>query len=710
MAALISYEDATGAAPPPSSVDTTSQPVPAAAPAPVISYEDAQALTPPPADEGSAFQNFRSATLNIPGAFVGLPHVLAHTADWAGAKIANALTGSDLTGADVDKNNPIAKHTLSPEEATTGYTYPIVNAGRALVGNDPLTPYQPRTPVGELGNAMVTAGGSALVDPAAAWGIIPRLVNAGKGALAGGTADLVKNLTGSDTAAALSAFLAHAGASTAEGVVRAGAPAVAQTAQSFISPSAAGRAKAAELVAGADPTYGPTIPPMANPTDAALGAARGDVTSATGAIGPGLEPWQAGAQLRTDLQNQVDTTKGVRNNVTDPIAAARDASKAQVSLDPVLTTIGDKLRTAAGSQAEAINGALSDLKMPSGALRVNADQLAASRQAINARISKATQAGDDATARHLMDIRKGLDAQVSAAVPEAGQFTSEFSRLSKPLDPTQYGPVAKVLDRDQFNSRYTFPDERIPDLFLKSSATKSDLDQLTASFGGDRATAQAALEQHLAGQVQRAVKPDGTLDQAGFNAAVKPYQKALVWFPDLARKFGTAQSAQGTYEGLLGQRQLADSISNGGLRDTTGNITGASFNSWLNDNRDTLAKAHGLPTVMRLQQIGNALKTAGPGLAETVTGEIAPVIAGAAFGGTEGGILGGMLHNAAGVVTRPLVTRRANAFNSAIEEAVQDPAAAQRLAATVGPSAHLSGAAVKNAFIRALSATTRVGR
>ena len=72
--------------------------------------------------------------------------------------------------------------------------------------------------------------------------------------------------------------------------------------------------------------------------------------------------------------------------------------------------------------------------MPSGALRMQADQLASSRQAINARINAAKSAGDDASAKHLLDIRDALDAQVVAVVPEAGEFTQTFQHFSRPLD------------------------------------------------------------------------------------------------------------------------------------------------------------------------------------------------------------------------------------------------------------------------------------
>src|SRR6185312_7991634 len=98
-------------------------------------------------------------------------------------------------------------------------------------------------------------------------------------------------------------------------------------------------------------------------------------------------------------------------------------------------------------------------------------QLAARRQAINARISAAKSAGDDATARHLLQIRGALDQQVSRAVPEATQFTQKFAEMSRPLDVFEPGTspvnaVPNVVARDNFGNLNGTPPSEIPDSFL----------------------------------------------------------------------------------------------------------------------------------------------------------------------------------------------------------------------------------------------------
>jgi hypothetical protein len=108
------------------------------------------------------------------------------------------------------------------------------------------------------------------------------------------------------------------------------------------------------------------------------------------------------------------------------------------------------------------------------ATRTSADQIAASRQAINPRISSAKQAGDNATVGHLIGVRDALDAQVNAAVPEAGQFNRTYPSMSCPLDLFQPGQsvdaVPKAVARDNFANFNGTPPSQIPDTFLRGEA------------------------------------------------------------------------------------------------------------------------------------------------------------------------------------------------------------------------------------------------
>jgi hypothetical protein len=668
----------------------------------------------PAAQEDSSYwrdtgANAATAAGRIPGAIIGAPYTIRHAVDWLYAQGINgvgALVGHNpnLTGADVDQY--------------TGTKWFPTSEGvdRRVFAAAGKQPYEPTTDAGRIGQAAITAAGAGAIDPVALSGAVREsptvlaglwrvLSNAGKtglsGAAASGTEQVFPDSPGLGATAAL---LTHGGTSAAEAVLRGGSRVAADTVRQIVAPTRQGQREAARTLSGVDNS----LPGVAQPTDAELNTGVGNVRAATGSIGPGLEPWQAGTAVREGLQSRVDALTQARATATDPIRAARDASTAPVNMTPVAQLIANKLTTAAGPQKDAIVGAVSDLHGPANAFRLQADQLAASRQAINTRINAATRAGDNASAAHLLDIRNALDAQVNAAVPEAGQYNQTFADMSRPLDPSEYGPVAKVLDRDQFNSRYTFPDERVPDLFLRSPATRSDLNQLIDAHGGDKAAALGALEQHLAGKVQGAINPDGTLDQGAFAKAMAPYQKSLggnvsFWFPQLADKFKNATAAQNTLDTLSTQRALASSISGGALRDNTGTITGQSFGSWFGANKDAIARTQSPAAVMRLQQIGNALKAPQGDLADAIKSEALPAAIGTAFAGSEGGVLGLI----AGKITHSAFAgvdqKRLAAFSGAIEKATLDPDYAAALTSKMGRTG--GGISPARALVRAIYST-----
>jgi hypothetical protein len=235
------------------------------------------------------------------------------------------------------------------------------------------------------------------------------------------------------------------------------------------------------------------------------------------------------------------------------------------------------------------------------------------------------------------------------------------------------------------------------------------LNQLIAAHGGDKAAALGSLEDHLAGVAQGSVRPDGTLDAAAFDRSMKPYQQSLgnlgFWFPDLAKKFASAKAAQGTLDTLQAQRNMADAISGGALRDGDGAVTGASLNKWLRSNKDALTTTQDPAAVIRLQGIANALQGASPGeLADALKSELLPAAVGTATAGLEGGVLATLLHRSAKTAFGGLDAKRQAAFSAALEKAVMDPAYAKRIAAA-SATHRGQGLSPLRALARAVAAT-----
>jgi hypothetical protein len=654
---------------------------------------DGEQPTAAPLDHG-ALRNVLTAAARIPGVVLGAPDaILNQLPAWLAAQAHNAFTGDNETGADVRAAAAKASAVPTPTDMLPtgeGVDRAVFSGVSALAGRK-VEPYEPTTAAGKLGAAALTALGGGVVDPVADVSLFPRLASAVKSAFAGGVAEGAHELfPSSDVLPFLAAVATHAGTTAAGRGARAAGNVAADTGRQLFAPSSAGTREAASTLARVENSDQNAA--LAQPSPAQARAAELNTRAATDAIGSGVAPYQAGANIRTDLASQEAALKNARKAATTPIREARDASTAQVDLDPVLSLIGRKLGVAAGDQAKAINGALTDLRMPSGALREQADQLAASRQAIDTRIETAKRAGDDGSAKHLLDIRRALDNQINGAVPEAAEFNRVFAEKSRPLDvfDPNRGTVSAVGDaisRDPWGAFNGTPPSEIPDSFLRGSATKEKLDQLVSAYGGDRTAAMSHLEQFLAGKVQAAaVHPDGTFDTVAYSKAMQPYTKSLngnvaFWMPDLARKFENAKAAQATLERLQSQRSLADAVTTGALRDDSGAITAQSFGRWLKQNEQPLADTQSPAAVMRLKQIAGALQAPEGELADAIKSQVLPAATGVALGGAEGGFLGATLRRSAHALFSPLDTKRQAAFNSALERAVLDPAHAQRLVA-----------------------------
>lgn len=662
---------------------------------------------PPPApsqtmDFGPA-KNFLTGLARVPGAIIGAPAAMLHGVDWLENKTSNLAHGTnDSTQDYINKYDPAQAGLDQAAQFASDLPFKLTGT----------TPYQPTTEAGRIGQAAVTGLGAGAVDPMADAGILSRLFAATKSGASASAAQGTQDAFPSNSVLPVIAALATHGATGVAGSLATGGAGVgADALRQQFRPASQGEREAGSILAtarkGSPSTDGLNVPSAAERT-----SALNDVQNATSTFAP-TEGWQAGAQLREQLQRRSDALTADRTAATAPIAAARDASGNPVDMGPVMDLISNKLGVAAGSQADAIQGAGDDLSLPTGNTRTQADQLAASRQAINSRIGSAIRNGDNATTSHLMDIRNALDDQVAAAVPEARQFNDTYAGYSRPLDAFQFGPVGKVLARDQFNTRYLsdseggISDSNIPDSFLRGPATRENLTQLVNAHGGDQDAALDSLNQFLEGKAASAVHPDGSFDSAAFDKAMSPYNKAMngnvsYWFPDLASKFGNAKAAQQTLDTLNMRQQLANDVDNGALRDGSGAVTGASFNKWVNANADNLAATQSPGAVMHLKAIGSALQSQSPGdWASTLRTELGPMAAGVALGGSEGGVLAALAHKATGLLTDGPDAKRQAAFSSAIERAVQDPDYAAAISKSIAEQQHVQpGRALARALVQ----------
>jgi hypothetical protein len=210
-----------------------------------------KAATPIADAVGDFAANVGTGVARVPGAIIGLPHMLNHTLNWLQAKAQNLGDGGNRTGADIDKTDPIAQHTLSSEEVDNG----VFKGVSAAAGRE-VHPYEPTSFIGKLLQAGVTGAGAGMLDPLALLGAVrggATGIEALKGAAQGIGGRMARTAVASDAAnvsqqafpdepglAALAALVAHAGASAGESVARAGGGLGKDAVRQVFSPTAQG--------------------------------------------------------------------------------------------------------------------------------------------------------------------------------------------------------------------------------------------------------------------------------------------------------------------------------------------------------------------------------------------------------------------------------------------------------------------------------------
>jgi len=306
---------------------------------------------------GDFASNTATGVARIPGAVLGTPHMLAHTADWLMAHIANTFGGTNLTGADVDKYDPLAVATPTSDTIDKG----VFKSISAVAGRD-VQPYEPTSVAGKLWQAAITGAGAGIADPLAVLGAVkasapavevfsgamPRMA---KTAIAASASDSAQQLDpDSPVLPALAAFLAYTGASAGETAARFGGGVTADGARQVFSPTTQGETEAGRALK----PVATNLPGLAVPSPSDLTAGTDSVRAATDAIGPGQLPWQAGAQLRAGLQQRSDALRTARSQAGD---TAYDAFRAQpalpsTALEPLMRSPG--FRRAVGAANAAV--------------------------------------------------------------------------------------------------------------------------------------------------------------------------------------------------------------------------------------------------------------------------------------------------------------------------------------------------------------------
>jgi hypothetical protein len=222
------------------------------------------------------------------------------------------------------------------------------------------------------------------------------------------------------------------------------------------------------------------------------------------------------------------------NNPTSkmPVVGERATEFGQVDASAVLRQLDGALSTAKGAVRQGLQAARSALFKPDGALDMSVAGLHNSREAINDLISQAKRAGANHTVSRLQDTKRTLD-QALEQVPAYGDARRNFQAASRPLEPfDQNRAPGKIIERDEVNSRFVMPPERVPGTIQNNGPSGArDFNSVATP------AAREAFEQNITTQVlDRASREGVGLSSDSIRQALRQNEDLLQQYPGVRDK------------------------------------------------------------------------------------------------------------------------------------------------------------------------------
>lgn len=662
----------------------------------------------------------------------------------------------------------LTRHTYSPDEVNNALFTGLSNASQA-VGRGPRYPYEPTSDTGKIAMAGLSNIIPAMVGPSRIMSTVAR-ESAGIAGGAGAEAYSLKNPDdywgqlgvglASAVAGGVAPGLIKSGLTSAGSLVR---PGMAETAA---GPKVAQALASAAGVPGSDlaqtietnlPQWTPgTRPDLGNVTEntglrglvyqdqvaakraqnpiyqenammtnaaqrsAVTGSTPSDAATtlqqmttdrdmALNAVPQGVDAQTAGNLIRQNLQGVQDQRMAARSaSAANPYDVLRQ-SDAQVTLRPLMDDVTKLAASNAGEVGQAYQRALDQFKSPTG-ITLDTAPFADSVLKGLGDLSASYPRGS-AAARAVNDVKSQAEALIGTQAPEVGVARQTWAEASRPLDVFDSPPFGKVLATDRFGHGYTMPADEVTSTFLRGNGSADALDALNNIFP-NRETATRALQDYMAGQVrQNALMPDGSINIDAMNRTLRPFQSALIRFPQLRDQFSTAAGAQRALEQQMAYQSLYDRVTTGlggQAQDAAGNqmYSPAKFQNFVDQNRDLINRAYTPEQAAVVNRVNTELQNAAqtaqtkvPGTSGTPQHTLA--VAGAHVGGgglmgTVGGIvighifgqgeIGALVGSQLGGVAGGLRLASRNAFETVRRNALTDPEYARALLVKYNPT------------------------
>jgi hypothetical protein len=664
----------------------------------------------------------------------------------------------------------LTQHTYSPDEVNTGIFTGLSNASQAM-GRGPRYPYEPTSDAGKVAMAGLSNVVPSLVGPA---GIMSTVAREGAGIAGGAGAEAYGLKNPDDYWGQLGAGLTSALAGgMAPGLIKGGItsagslirPSMAETAA---EPKVANALASAAGVPGSQlaqtidtnlPLWTPgTKPDLGNVTEntgirglvyqdqvaarradnpvyqnnamttneaqraAVAGATPSDAAAALkqmaddrdvalGSIPQGLDAQDAGNLFRQNLQTVQDQRRAMRAG-GGSMFEALEKSPAQIDLTPISDYATSQAAQNAGVVGDAYKTAAAQFKSGTG---ITLDTAPFANSVLKGLGDTAAgYPAGSAQARAVNDVKARLEAHLADPAtgdPAIGAARDAWAANSRPLDVFDSPPFGQVLATDRFGRGYTMPSDSVTSTFLRGNGSADSLDALNNIFP-NRETATRALGDYMAGQVrQNALSSDGTLNVDAMNRTLRPFQNALIRFPQLSKQFSTAAGAQQALEQQTAYQGLYNKVTTElgtGMQDSAENqmYSPAKYRAFVNQNRDLINKAYTPEQAAVVNRVNDELQNVAqtayakvPGTSGTPQHNLA--IAGAHIGGggltgTVGGFalghifghgeIGGMIGMQIGGVAGALKLIPKQAFETVRRNALTDPEYARSLLVKYNPS------------------------
>lgn len=487
----------------------------------------------------------------------------------------------------------------------------------------------------------------------------------------------------------------------------------------YLQPTKAGTELAGAVV-GHPSVENSFLPGLANPSNTDLTGAADATRAATDSLGPGAFPPAVMGGYRDFLDTLKGHLESARNAGSAPFynafrseplmtppAALTDAERATrwplglPAVAPAMGRAATNMMNDRGGQRAANNpygGPVADVNWtdfnPAGdpvyktTPMPTPDLLDRTKRQLNIGATQAGMKADTDTAASKTNAAAQMTDFLKKQYPDTyPQALDAYAKGSVPLTPFEHPDVASTLQRNESaTAKDLGPVKGDAELLnhIGASASPGETVQAFINAVGDKKAAIQPLQDAIVGHLRETpgvIDPTtGEVNAKALDQATRKYMPTIsMYFPELKQKFGTAKAAQATLDNMRVQEGIATGVRNGALRDSSGTITPKSFDKWIGDNAKSIDPA----ALIRLKQIGAALKEKPFGGAEAATDAL-PAAAGVAMGGGEGGIVGSVTGK---VFTGPrdaLLAKARDAYSKAIERAATDPAYADSLGRAVG--------------------------